>query len=58
MEAVKYETFRSGSMSFDKDFAAFLTANNEDRWKVNKCTFFRSDDDKKSWAFCAFQRSR
>jgi len=58
MEDVKHETFRSGRMSFERDFANFLIGNHEDRWKVSNCTFFRSDDDMKSWAFCSFQRSR
>jgi hypothetical protein len=58
MKEIKHETFRSGSVGFDKDFADFLVANKEDHWKVDKCTFFRSDGDMRSWAFCSFRRSR
>jgi hypothetical protein len=57
MKATKHETFRSGKASFDKDFGDFLIANSKDHWKVSQCTFFRSHDGMKSWAFCSFQRS-
>jgi len=51
-------TFRSGSISFEREFADFLIDKPEDRRKLSNCTFVRSDDDMKSRALCSFQRSR
>jgi len=58
MKEIKHETFRSGMMSFERDFADFLIGNHEDHWKASKCTFFRTSDNMKSWAVCSFERSR
>ena len=56
MKETKHETFRSGKMSFEKDFADYLIANHKDQWKASKCSIFRSGDHTKSWAVCSFER--
>jgi len=38
MKEIKHETFRSGMMSFERDFSDFLIGNHEDHWKASKCT--------------------
>jgi len=55
MKEIKHETFRSGTMGFERDFADFLISNNKDHWKAKKCTFFRDSDKLNSWAFCSFE---
>jgi hypothetical protein len=59
MKEIKYETMRSSAAAtttFRKDFAVFLASRQKDDWNVNRCTFFRDDEKKKCWAFCAFER--
>jgi hypothetical protein len=56
MKEMKHETFRSGRMSFEKDFAGYLIGNRKNNWKASKCTFFRAGDNTKSWAVCSFER--
>ena len=58
MKEIKYETMRSSAATttFRKDFADFLGSRQKDDWNVSKCTFYRDDEAKKCWAFCAFER--
>jgi hypothetical protein len=54
MNETKHEAFRSGKMSFEKDFADYLIGNRMDHWKASRCTFFQSENNMKSWAVCTF----
>jgi hypothetical protein len=56
MKEIKHETFRSGRTSFGKNFADYLIGNQKDHWKANKCTFFQTGGNMKSWAVCSFER--
>ena len=58
MKEMKYETMRSSASTstFRKDFADFLATRRKDDWNLDRCTFFRSDEKSKCWAFCAFER--
>ena len=56
MKETKHEVFRSGVVNFQKEFAEFLMGNYRKHWKVSKCTFFRDNNNMKSWASCSFEQ--
>lgn len=52
----KQETFRAASGAFNREFAEFLMSRGRDRWRVEKCVFFRDGNQMRSWASCSFER--
>ena len=52
----KFETFSSGSDSFDLDFTNFLNSKGKDSWKVKSCTYCHDNEMKKVYASCIFKR--
>ncbi|MFZ2446753.1 MAG: hypothetical protein WAW37_10375 [Syntrophobacteraceae bacterium] len=52
----KFETFSSGSDTFDQDFTSFLNSKASDFWKVKNCTYCHDNEGKKIYASCIFKK--
>ncbi len=52
----KFETFSSGSDSFDQDFTNYLNSKGNDSWKVKNCTYCHDNEMKKIYASRIFKR--
>jgi hypothetical protein len=55
-EAYKFETFKSDSSSFDREFTNFLNHKRSESWKVKSCSYCHDDAAKQTYASCIFKK--
>ena len=53
-----FETFKSESQSFDRDFTGFLNGKSSEHWKVEHCSFCHDNDGSRLWASCLFKSTK
>jgi len=56
MGETKHEAVRASMSSFETGFSDYMIENREGNWRPTRCTFFRDGDQKRSWAYCSFER--